>query len=330
MGALARARARIHYLHGEDEDTIVEAAEALLNEGGADAVRLRADIGELGRIEEEFGNPGLFGAGPVHALVRNAQSASPKQGEHLLRLIGRVPENGRLILCAPGVDWKKALHKKLKALDGVQAREFRAPDEQAFARWLAQAAREAGLRLEEDVLAWLAERLCGMRLAARQLIERLRLYDNGAGEPIGMAVVGALLGERAPDDLEEWCHRVAMRDPASVAMARRLLAGGQAAAVQMVSWLGTRMQQLLLYSWAVHRGARDPAREARLFGEARRRAGEEARCWQGRELVAAVRRVVETERLLKGAADFDDMVLIERLTLDLVDRVRLARWQEGG
>ncbi len=317
-----------HYLFGEDADAIVETAESLLNEGGEDAVRLRVDVGELGRVEEEFGTPGLFGARAVRALVRNAQSASPKQGEHLLRLIGRVPPGGRLILCAPGVDWKKALHKKLKGMDGVRAREFRRPDAEGFRRWLEAEAQ--GLAIDEEALAWMAERLCGMRLAARQLLERLRLYDGGEGLRIGLNVVGELLGERAPDDLEEWRHRVAMRDPAAVAMARRLISGGQAAAVQMVSWLGMRMQQLLLYKWAMHRGERDPARAARLFGAARRCAEEEARRWRGGELVVAVRRVVESERLLKGAADFDDMVLIERLCLDLIDAGRLARWRGGG
>ncbi|MDX8401980.1 MAG: hypothetical protein R8K47_05050 [Mariprofundaceae bacterium] len=46
-------------------------------------------------------------------------------------------------------------------------------------------------------------------------------------------------------------------------------------------------------------------------------------------LVAAVRRIVATERLIKGASDFDDGLLVERLCLDLIDEARLRCWMEG-
>ncbi len=307
-----------YYLYGEDHDALFEAAEALLGAGDAQAQRLRVDINELGRIEEASRNQGLFGPSVCYALVRNAQSASPKQGEHLLNIIAGMQAGHRLIVCAPGMEWKKALHKKLQGLTSLAQCEFSLPDAAGFACWLDEELTRAGLYVSEDARAWMSESLCGMRLAARQLIERLGWYDDGRGESLDMAVVGDLSGERAPEALEEWCHAVALREGCAVSLAARLLRDQQLAGVQMLSWLGTRMQQLLLFSWFAGRQDRNPARSARVFGEARKRIAAEARCWRGRELMAALLRIHEAERLIKGASIEDKSVVIERLTLDLV------------
>ena len=315
---------RCYYLYGEDQDAIVEAAEALLAAGEAGATRLRVDVSELARVETESSNQGLFGPAACYALVRNVEAATPKQSEHLLRLASRVREGDRLILCAPAIDWKKAIHKSLQAEQAIAQCEFHLPDEAQFGRWLAGEARAAGLQLEPESLERIGERLCGMRLAARQLIERLKLYDGGRGEPLAWPVVAALLGERSPEELEAWCHAVAMRDARAIHLARRLLAEQQVAEVQMISWLGTRFQQLLLYRWFESRRDRNPLQSARVFGDARKLVAEEARQWRGAELGLAVGRIVEAEKLIKGASVETNAVVIERLTLDLVQAGRLA------
>jgi len=313
-----------YYLHGEDEDAIFEMAEALLAGGEGGAVRLRVDVSELARIEEESRSQGLFGPACCYALVRNAGSATPKQSEHLLRMAADVRPENRIIFCAAGIDWKKALHKKMRAIDSVAECEFPRLDEAAFSRWLAGEIEASGLNVTPDVVAWVAERLCGMRMAARQLIARMRDYDGDQGQQIGLSVIGELLGERAPGELEGWCHAVAMRDGRALGMARRLLSGQQVAAVQMISWLGTRMQQLLMYRWFHSQRDRNPLAAARVFGDARKLVDRENRNWSGPELSRAVQRIIEAEKLIKGASIEEDDTVIERLTLELVDRERLA------
>jgi len=314
----------VYYLYGEDTDGLLEAAEALLASGDEQALRLRVDIHELERIERETRNQGLFGSVSCHALIRNAQSASPKQGEHLLRLIDRLGAGHRLIICAPGMDWKKALHRKLRDMDGVASCEFREPDVQGFERWLTGLAREAGVQLKPDVLPWLAERLCGMRLASRQLMQRLQWYDDGCGETLGIEVVGELLGERAPEALDDLCRAVASRRPEALRLVRRLLRDQQVAEVQLLSWLGTRIQQLLLYSWFVARKQRNALQAAHVFGDARKHVASEARHWRGAELVDALERLVEAEKRIKGSSVEDNAVVIERLVVDLVRPGALA------
>lgn len=314
----------IYYLYGEDEDAIFEAAEALLAEGVPDAIRIRVDVNELAVIEQESRNQGLFGPSVCYALVRNAQSASPKQGEHLLKLATSVSENNRVIICAPGVDWKRALHKKLKSEAAIAECEFRKPDEASFFRWLESEIKKKQLNVSPDALLWMSESLFGMRLAAKQMIERLGWYDNGAGGEIGLDVISDLLGERAPGALEEWCHAVAMRSSSALTLVHRLLKEEQLAEVQMISWLGTRMQQILMYRWFQSQRDRSALQAARVFGDARRRVGDESRAWRGGELVLALQRIVEAEKLVKGATIEDRSVVIERLTLDLIEEGRLA------
>lgn len=313
-----------YYLHGEDEDAIFEAAEALLAEGDPDGVRLRVDINELALVEQESRNQGLFGPSICYALVRNAHSANPKQSEHLLKLATSVSEGNRLIICAPGIDWKKALHKKLKSEQVVAECEFSKPDEAAFARWLEVEIGKAKLRVAPEALLWMGERLCGMRLAARQLIERLSWYDSGDGSEISLDVVSELLGERAPGALEGWCHAVASRDSKALTLVRQLLREQQVAEVQMISWLGIRIQQVLMYRWFQSQNDRNALQAARIFGEARSKVADESRRWKGSELAQAVKRIIDAEKLVKGATVEDRPVVIERLTLDLVSPGRLS------
>ncbi|MDQ6996155.1 MAG: hypothetical protein Q9M82_01690, partial [Mariprofundus sp.] len=278
----------IYYLSGEDHDALFEAADLLLKAGEHSALRMRLDVSELSRIEEESRNQGLFGPSACYALVRNAQSANPKQSAHLLRLVESLGVDHRLIICAPGIDWKKALHKKMKAIVTLAQCEFKPPDEAGFRRWLDQELASSDLNISSEAAQWMSERLCGMRLAARQMIERLHCYDNGCGAEIGLDIVAELLGERAPNALEDWCHAVAMRQSEAVRLCVRLLREQQVAEVQMISWIGTRIQQVLMYRWFASQHDRNPLGAAKVFGEARQKVAEESRCWRGAELTAAV------------------------------------------
>jgi len=311
-----------YYLFGEDHDAMYEAAEALLA-AGDDALRMRVDVSELARIEEESKNMGLFGPSRCYALVRNAQSANPKQSAHLLKLVDNLSSDHRLIICAPGMDWKKALHKKMQAVSSLPQCEFKLPDEAGFKQWLNHELKKSELQISPETLLWMAERLNGMRLAARQMIERLRWYDAGEGKELGLEVVGELLGERAPGALEDWCHAVAMRSSEAIQIASRLLRDQQVAEVMMVSWLGTRMQQILMYAWFQAQRDRNPIQAAKVFGDARKKVPKEAACWRGPELTAAMSLIMRAEKLVKGASVEDKTIVIERLTLDLINKETL-------
>lgn len=314
---------RAYYLYGEDRDALFEAAEALLEAGDPQAIRLRVDVSELGRIESESRNQGLFGPSVCYALVRNAESASPKQTEHLFKLLESTAPENRLILCAPEITWKKALHKRMRDYSDVVQCEFSLPTPEQFRQWFASLIREKNLNVSGDVIELVGERLCGLRLAARQLIERMALYDGGEGQAIDATILGEMMGERAPHDLEAYCAAVASRNPEALLLLRRLVDDQQVAGVQLISWLGTRIQQLLLYKWYAATRSANPLQQARIFGDARKLVPAEVGRWRGPELTAAMQRIYETEKLLKGASIASDLLLLEQLTLSLVVPDRL-------
>jgi len=317
---LLESSASAYYLYGEDFDAIFEAADALLQQGDSDATRLRVDCSELERVEVESRSQGLFGPSQCYALVRNAESATPKQGEHLLNMVKQAREENRLIICTPGIAWKKALHKKMQAESDLMQCEFNIPTPAAFVKWLAEELGKHQLNISEEAVQMMGERLHGLRAAARQLIERLKLYDNGKGERIGMDIVGDLLGERSPEDIEAYCHAVASRDSAALGLLRRLVNEQQVSEVQLLSWLGTRINQLLMYRWYESQRERNSLQKARVFGDARRRVPQESKQWKGSELSHALKRMVQAEKLVKGASVESKLVVLERMTLDLLKK----------
>ncbi|MCF7822389.1 MAG: hypothetical protein K9M17_08135, partial [Mariprofundaceae bacterium] len=172
---LLESSASAFYLFGEDFDAIFEAAEALLQAGNADVTRLRVDCSELARVETESRNQGLFGPSICYALVRNAESATPKQGDHLLKMVSQAREENRLIICAPGIAWKKVLHKKMQAQPDLVRCEFNIPAPAAFGQWLTEELAKHQLNICDEAVQMMGERLHGMRAATRMLIERLKL-----------------------------------------------------------------------------------------------------------------------------------------------------------
>jgi len=315
---LLPARHACYYLYGEDRDALFESANALLAEGPADITELRVDIGELDRVQVESRSQGLFGVTHCHALIRNAESATPKQTEQLLSFVDTLPDGTRLIICAPGIEYRKVLHRKIVARKAVASCEFPRPGTAGFRAWLDARLEEAGLRLSDEARALLGEHLDGLRLAARQAVERLQLYDNGAGEELGPDVVGDLVGERSPDELADFCHAMAMREARAVSLLHRLMYDQQVSEVQILGWLQTRFQGLLLYHWHAQGSTRDAARRAGLFGDGLRLAPQEVRCWSPQDLIQALMLMVESEIKLKGSSVEPKPVVMERLALHLL------------
>ncbi|MDX8388592.1 MAG: hypothetical protein R8M46_08720 [Ghiorsea sp.] len=309
---------RSYYLFGEDRDGLFETAEALLAEGEPDAVRLRVDASELGQVEVESRSQGLFGPQACYALVRNAESATPKQSEHLLALAASVEPENRLIICAADITWKKAIHKKMLAESLVVSSEFRMPTVEGFNTWLVDQVKHANLHVTHEALEMIGERLCGLRTAAKQLIARMELYDHDEGINFDTQLVSELLGERAPDDLESYCHAVAMKDVQSIHLLRQLLVNQQVADVQLFTWLSMRMNQLLMYYWYQAKGERNPIQAAKIFGEARQHIATESRQWTATELMGVMKELTRVEKLLKGASVEARQTVLERLTLELV------------
>jgi len=308
-----------YYLSGDDADGVFETAEQLLADQAEGATLLRVDVNELSLIHQNM-QPGLFGEVRCHAMVRNVGSARPNQIEQLEKLAAHPPQGLRLILCAADIDFKKAVHKRINALPDVVSCELPRMNEHAFTRWLGQLAVDAGLQLSEEALALMGTHLLGMRMASRQAVERLRLFDDGQGRELNIEVVGDLLGERSPGDLSELCRAVGERSPRAIGLLRSMLREQQVAEVQVFGWLNTRLQQLLLYAWFAPADKRNAVRNAGIFGEAVQCVPKESAHWNAKELMLALQRAVQVEMLLKGASTESKTVVLERFVLELMVR----------
>jgi len=317
---LLPAEHRSYYLFGEDRDALFESAEKLLAEGQPEAVRLRVDVSELERVEVESRSQGLFGPQACYALVRNAESATPKQSEHLLKLAASVAPENRLILCAPDITWKKAIHKKILVEVQVVHAEFRRLSTAQFEAWLANELKIANIYIKPAALQMIADRLTGMRAAAKQLIQRMKVYDNEEGIQFNTTLVGEMMGEHAPEDLDDFCHAVAMKESKAIDLLRKLLINQQVSDVQLQTWLSMRLNQMLMYLWYQNKGEKNLGRAVRLFGKASQRVPKEVKHWTGQELMDAMRALTKAEKLLKGASIESRFMVIERLVLGLITR----------
>jgi len=306
-----------YYLSGEDSDAVFETAELLLSDTDDDATKLRVDINELALIHDNL-QPGLFGEVRCHAMVRNAGSARPNQIDQLEALAARPPAGLRLIICAPGIDKKKAVHKRISALPDVICCMLDRMDEAAFADWLRQLAGDSGLHLSEEALILMGAHLLGMRMAARQTMERLRLYNAGEDGEIDADIVGDLLGERSPKDLTELCKAVGERSPRALGLLRTLLREQHVAEVQVLSWVSMRLQQLLLFAWYERSDSRNAARNAGIFGAAAHEVPRQVKYWKPQQLMQAMAQMLEVEMLLKGASVEQKPVVLERFVAQLV------------
>ncbi len=311
---------RSYYLFGEDRDALLETADKMLAAGEESAIRLRVDVSELERIEVESRSQGLFGPQACYALVRNAESATPKQSEHLLKLAASVAPENRLILCAAGITWKKALHKKMLAESKVVSSEFRLPNEAQFQAWFEEEIKVSNLYVTDDAKQMMVERLYGLREAAKQLIARMKLYDNEEGVQFDVSLVGELLGEQTPQDLDDFIHAVAMKESRAITLLRQLIINQQVSDVQLHTWLSMRLNGLLMFLWHQRMGERRPAQAARLFGQASQLAPQEVKHWNAPELMAAMKKLTDIEKLLKGASIESRLMVLERLVFGLISQ----------
>jgi len=251
-------------------------------------------------------------------MVRHAEAATPKQSDHLLKLSTSVEPSNGLIVCAADITWKKAIHKKMKEESLVISAEFRMPTLENFQSWITEQIKGHNLYVEHDALLMIGERLCGVRAAAKQLIARMTLYDKDERVTFDTKLVSELLGERAPDELESYCHAGAMKDVQGIYLLRHLLINPQVSEVQLMTWLSMRMNQLLMYLWYQGKGDPRPVQAAKIFGPAAQLVAKEVKCWSAPELMAATLKLTEAEKLLKGASIEARHIVLERLTLALI------------
>ncbi len=289
-------------------------------EGGVALTVFRDRKVEVGTVLAAACSAGMFSSRRV-VLVRDVDALEGKPGP-IAEYASSPPRGSFLIVRAPKLDARRGLHREL--LEAGRTLVFRpaTPDESAaVAKEAEELARERGLSLEPDAIAFLVEMSAGdlLRLSG----ELDKIADWRAREPRGTVTLrearevavggGALSGWELAD-------AVLARDPRlALAAARRLAEAGEPQ-LRTVGGLAWRARAMLQVKAAIASGTppQDAARTVWAGVPAARLLSGLA-LWPLQDLLAVPGRLLRTDRTLKSRG-IDPRAVVESLADDLTGR----------
>lgn len=269
--ALARGLLPVYLVSGDETllvqeacDTIIAAARAA---GFGERLIMHADTTafDWNEVVQETASLSLFADRRV-IDVRVGGGKLGREGADVLTAFARNPGPDTLLLvrCARlekqqlATAWYKAL-VAAAAVVRIWPVEFR-----ELPRWLGERLAAAELRLTDQALGALAERVEGNLLAAVQEIEKLKLHE--LPQPITLEALLGVLEDSAHYGTFELIDAVLQGDAARVV---RMLAGLRQEGVAVFALLGAFAGQLRGMAGRVPM----PPQRARLVGEFERRLG---------------------------------------------------------
>lgn len=246
-GHLAGRLAPVYFITGDETLLVEEAAEAVLAAAWANGFSERSVLHAEGsfswhELAADAASLSLFAERKILDL-RNPGAKFDKDASEVLRAYcARPPEDNLLLIRSPRIDGRQKSAAWFKAIDQagviVQVWPVGAAE---LPRWLKARAARAGLALEADALAYLAERVEGNLLAAVQEVEKLKLA--GLAQPVTLAELTAVLEDSARYDTFELLDVVFAGDKARIP---RMVHGLRDEGVALFAILGALTSQLRL------------------------------------------------------------------------------------
>ncbi len=320
-GHLKKGVARLYAVHGAEALLALEAAdrirEAARRDGCTEREVFFAEPGvDWGRVAASASNLSLFASRRLVEL----RIPSGKPGVEGARAIEawctRLPEDAITLVVLPELDWQQQKSRWFDALErcGVMV-EARAVTREELPDWLAGRLGRQGQKASLETLEWLAERVEGNLLAARQEVEKLALLLP-AGE-VSLAAIREAVTDVSRFERDGLLEAIHAGDASRVVRAvRSLEAEGEA--LPLLLW--TLAEELrLLMAHATGRQARrflPPDRVAAIARTARRH---DAASFD-RELLRAHR----IDRMIKGVEADDPWENLIELALGLAGNPVLA------
>ena len=234
----------VYLLFGEEGYLVDRAVKTVLGRigGSGPGVRLRAGDDRLvDRLEQTLRTSPLFG-GPPCAVVTDVESLSDAAQEEILALLLR-DLGGHLLLVGATPDMRRRLYAR--CVREGWAFGFRRLPLVRIPAWLREEAAQRGHVLAAVAVERLTE-LVGTDLrAAAAEIEKISLYV-GAGQPIGLDAVAAVVGAMRARSVLELAILIERRDlgPA-LALVRRLLDQGEPP-VALAAFLASQLRRMLI------------------------------------------------------------------------------------
>jgi DNA polymerase-3 subunit delta len=293
----------VYLLFGEEGYLVERAVKTVLGRmgGTAPGVRLRAGDDRLvDRLEQTLRMSPLFGGQPC-AMVTEVESLSDAAQEEILALLLR-DLGGHLLLVGATPDMRRRLYSR--CMREGWAFGFRRLPLARIPAWLREEAAQRGHVLAAGAVERLTE-LVGsdLRTAAAE-IEKISLYV-GAGQPIGLDAVAAVVGAMRARSVLELATLIERRDlgPA-LALVRRLLGQGEPP-VALAAFLAAQVRRMLIVK-SLASGPTAPAEIAGRLG---------VQPWLADRIMSGARRyeAVTLERALAQLAALDFALKSSRL-----------------
>jgi DNA polymerase-3 subunit delta len=321
---LARGLKSLYIVFGEELLLALEAADriraAALEQGYDERRVLFVESGfDWGEVAMVGNSLSLFA--PRRVLDLRILSGKPgKDGsEALQRLAGSLPEDLIVLITLPGLDRQQLASRWFDALEraGVAVHAAAVKREQ-LAQWLSGRLAQQDQQADVETLEFLVSRVEGNLMAAYQEVKKLALLFPAGTLPLE-EVKNAVLDvarynvfEIGPTLLKgERAHFVRMLDGLC----------GEGAAPPLVLWaIAEEVRAMARVKAAVDAG-QTPAqalREARVWGTRQELMPRALQRLTTIQLIAALRRAAEVDRMIKGLADGDVWDALLQLGLGLV------------
>jgi DNA polymerase-3 subunit delta len=328
---LSRGLKSLYVIHGEELLLALEAADrirAKALEQGFDERRVLVaesgfDWGELAMVSNSMS---LFA--PKRLLELRIPSGKPgKDGsEALQQLAGSLAQDTVTLITLPGLDRQSQKTKWFEALDSAGvAVQAAAIKRDRLGQWLAVRLALQDQQADSQTIEFLIDRVEGNLMAAHQEVQKLALLFPAGSLPF--------------DDVKNAVVDVARFNVFEIGAT--LLKSDRVHFVRMLDGLRAEGAAAPLVLWAIAEEARAMARvrAAMAGGHQLAQALRDARVWGPRQdlmpaalrrltqaqLVAALRRAAEIDRMIKGLASGDVWDALLQLGLELMRPAQQGR-----
>ncbi len=318
---LKKGLAPLYAVHGPEALLALEAGDAIRaaarREGCAEREVFTAEPGaDWSRLGASAANLSLFASRKLLEVRIPTGKPGAEGGKVLERLCARLPEDTVVLVMLPELEWQQLKTAWFSALaDAGTVVEAKAISREELPQWLADRLAAQGQRAVVETLEWMADRVEGNLLAAKQEVEKLALLLPAGEislEAIREAVTDVSRFER--DGLVEAIHA---GDAARIARAvDSLEAEGEPA--PLLLWVLTEEMRLMMQLAAGERPRRflDPDRVQAAQRTARRH--------DDAAFDRLLLRAHRTDRMIKGVETGDPWDEILELCLDLAGKPALA------
>jgi DNA polymerase-3 subunit delta len=320
-GHLKKGLARLYAVHGAEALVALEAAdrirEAARRDGCTEREVFFAEPGvDWSRLATSASNLSLFASKRLVELRVPTGKPGTEGARAIEAWCAKLPEDAVTLVVLPELDWQQQKSKWFESLGnaGVMV-EARLVTREELPDWLAERLARQGQKASVETLEWLAERVEGNLLAARQEVEKLALLLP-AGE-VTLASIREAVTDVSRFERESLLEAIHGEDlPRIVRAVRSLKAEGEP--LPLLLWTLAEELRLMMAVAAGERPRRflPPDRVEALARTARRH---DARSFH-RELLRAHR----IDRMIKGVETGEPWDNMVELALGLAARPVLA------